>query len=86
MNKYVPVILIGLILAILGILFVTIFPMAFPVTKTDSFTGLTYTVPNTTFSFLGIGMIVVGGLITFFGRYLYTKEEEKEDIEKAKRE
>ena len=85
-NRYRLVAIVGIALVVSGIVFVMILPTAFPVEKRDSFTGIVYTVSNTAFSYSGIALIVIGGVTTFFGRYRYTREEEKEDIERAKRE
>jgi uncharacterized membrane protein len=83
-SKYRLMAVIGIILVILGIVFVAILPWACPIEIAGGF-GPPIPSPNTKFSFFGIAMIVIGAVLTFYGRYKYTKEEEKEDIEKAKR-
>jgi len=85
LKKYKMIAIIGILMAIFGMVSVTFLPTAFPVKKFEPFFGTTFTYPNIFFSYLGIVMVIGGGIISFYGRYKYTKEEEKEDIERMKK-
>jgi uncharacterized protein YbjQ (UPF0145 family) len=75
------VFIIGTIISILGVIFAAVFPWTFQ--KEDPFMGPMG--PNTTFIWIGIPMVIIGGAIAFYGRYKYTKEEEKERIDESRR-
>ena len=79
-STYRRLAIIGIIVAVLGLVFAIPFPWLFP-----KYGPLGMPILNTTFLYLGIVMLVVGSVIGFYGRYKYTKAEEQEDIEKAKR-
>lgn len=85
LKRYKRIGTIGGLIAIFGMISVLILPQTFPKTIHDSYLGWTYTVPNVFFSYLGIVMVIGGGIISFYGRYNYTKKEEEEDIERMKK-
>lgn len=42
-------------------------------------------IPNMALRRVGILMFIIGVAVSFYGRYKYTKEEEKERTERAKK-
>jgi uncharacterized protein YjeT (DUF2065 family) len=85
MNKYKIIGLIACLVLIFGFLSVTVFPSTFPLQQKTAFTGWTYQTPNTNFSFLGIALVIIGGVLLFYARYKYSAQEEKKLIEQMKK-
>jgi len=84
MNKYKIIGIIAFLIIIFGI-FAMVSNLIFPQQEYDPFTGVTYPMYNSNFSFFGLILVIVGGILVFYSRYKFTAQEEKENIERAKR-
>jgi len=71
---------IGTILGIVGVIFIVLLPWACAREGPMRLPML-----NTSLMFWGFVLFIVGAAIAFYGRYKYTKAEEKERIEEARK-
>ncbi len=73
MGKYRIMSTTGIILEIIGIVFLMVMTGALPIEEDKL--GALITSLNTKFNYLGVAMIVGGAILYFYGRYKRSKEE-----------